>query len=240
LTFPAILIAAASLIVGWAPNREGAGHPGSELRKDPRAVKIEEVYGSKTVYVDQEENYRVRIKDGAYWPITYHWDMGDGTKTVGNNVVQKYDRSGRYEVVVRVRNAYGADSTRFFVNVLNEVPVAAVSGDAGSMAPSAPDARDSAGRERAGTRDNDRSEEGTYFSWVLETHLTRLAADNAARRYSNASLDEVRVFVDAGGRGSVAYRVVTGSFLSARSALAARSEIVKKSGRHPSLITVRK
>jgi len=233
-------VAATALIAGWTPNRAGGGNPGSDLGMDPRAAKIEEVYGSKNVYVDQEENYRVRIKEGAYWPITYQWDMGDGTKTVGNNVVQKYDRPGRYEVVVRVRNPYGADSTRFWINVLNKVPAAAVSGNAGDGAGTADrDSRDSFARERAATGDTDRPD-GAYFSWVLETHLTRLAADNAARKYANMYLDEVRVFVDASGPGSVAYRVVAGNFLSERSALAAKAEIEKKSDRHPSLMKVRK
>lgn len=207
-------------------------------------VRIDTLYGSRNLVVGHEENYRVRIQPDAAWPVIYDWDMGDGVRSRGNNVVHRYQKPGYYTLRVVAHNRYDADST---FTVIRVRPANASS--TGRVVFPAPEPTRTAG-SRSASRDvgNDESSSGSadaspisseYYSWLLESHFSNAAAQAALKRLRTEGIGSARVYVDRSGSGSVAYRVVVGSYTSTRSALMDRPDIQEKAGRSVSLFTIR-
>lgn len=198
-----------------------------------RSVRIDSVYGATEMKVGATDNYRVRIGSSATWPIQYYWEMGDGTQSVGNNIVHGYSKPGTYPVKVWARNTAGADSAQFMVRVTAppqarvETPVVAAVENESSTAPRP---RRSSESRRPGNNtlqvDGEQS-----FAWVLGTHLEKSSAERSLREYRAKKIPGVRILIDTSGKGAYAYRVVIGNYLSldsAASSKAAVEELVKK------------
>jgi len=206
-------------------------------KKDPRAARIDSVYGRRSLLQSQEENYRVWISPKSYWPVSYEWDMGDGTRTVGNNVVHLYRRPGKYRLRVTASNPFGTDTTSFWVNV-SDVRQIAADGDVSEDGRSEESAarRESAAAARTVAASDEVGE--SYFSWVLETHLSRASAEIALRAYVGSALDQVRVFVDDQGPGSVAYRILAGKYATRDRALPTKKRFEEITGRPVTIIAI--
>jgi hypothetical protein len=202
-------------------------------------VRIDSLYGGRVLSVGEEENYRVRMAPNAAWPITYEWDMGDGVKSRGNNVVHRYERPGYYTLRVVAHNRYDSDST--YTVILVRDPKA-VAGRVVIPAPPPVDIAEESRGSRQPRRTGDESETSVsdeYYSWMLESHFNAAAAQAALKRLRADGIGTARVFVDRSGGGSVAYRVLVGNYLSTGSAVADRPDIEAKVGRSVSLFTIR-
>lgn len=203
-----------------------------------KVVRIDTVYGRRTLYTGEDENYRVRVKPGATWPIAYRWRLGDGTRTIGNNVVHHYDQPGLYRLHVLVSNRYGSDSTSIWIRVLEERPIVAVPPSPLSIGATSTDGEEEELIEGA-VLQNSVVQDDTYYSWMVETHLNRMGAESAAQNYSELGLEQVRVFVDTSGKGSTAYRVLVGHFRMKDRALREKRHIKDLTKRPVILITIR-
>lgn len=199
-------------------------------------VKVDSIYGGRQLVVGQEENYRARLKSDAAWPVAYEWDMGDGIRAMGNNIVHFYESPGHYLVKVIARNQYGADSTWTIVNVAPDYESEKTRVVQGATTTEIQQA--SVARATNNRVDPQESESRQYFAWVIESHTDRPSAEAAVRRYVGRGLRNLRVYRDQSGSGSDAYRVVVGSYDSTRLALAEKSLVESKSQRPPWLITI--
>jgi len=202
-------------------------------------VRIDSLYGSRVTEVGREENYRARLSPGQAWPVQYWWDMGDGVRALGNNIVHRYREPGYYTVRVTARNQYGADSTYAVVRVVPE-------GEGRLIAPEPAPADPAVGNtDRRPIDDGGQPArdvelaEGEFYAWSIETHFVESVAQAAVREYRAAGLSSARLYADRSGGGSVAYRVVVGRYTTSRTALREKTAIEDMSGRTISLITVR-
>lgn len=201
-------------------------------------IRIDSLYGSRDIVVGEDENYRVRLAADAVWPIIYEWDMGDGVKSAGNNVVHHYTRPGYYTLRAVARNRYDADSTYIVIRVR---PKSAADGRVVIPAPEArADARPTATRLRSqASAAGETANSSEYYAWLIETHFSDAGAQAALKSYREKGIGSARVYVDRAGAGSVAYRVIVGSYFSTQSAVADREGIEAKAGRTVSMLAIR-
>ena len=216
-------------VMGVAP--AGDGGPGSATPDDP--VRLVEILGPRTLGAGAVGHFRARVADRSARPVTYLWDLGDGTLSVGALVSYVYATPGTYTVTVVARNAVGRDTLR--VPVLVTTPPAqpdtVQQGGEGENEVKASVAK--AANERArwfrttvprtalyGGRGL-ASEKGGY-TWVVATDLWAERAHARMLRYRLRGF-RADVYVDAAGRGSPAHRIVLGQFTTKQEALAARS-----------------
>lgn len=236
-------VAAGEARTGDAP---GYAEPlaASAVPQQNRPVRIISVYGARALVVGREENYRVRVNDGAAWPINYRWSMGDGTLAQGNNVVHAYSRPGRYRVIVTARNARGVDTDSIFVNVTSppraSIPLesgaeersraaaAATGGAGGGSAEPAKPARNAA---PASSESPLRSAQGIEwgrggFTLLVSNYFDREAAENRALALRREGYRVGIMVDDKNERASTAYRVVIGQFFSEDSAAKGRTAML--------------
>lgn len=199
-------------------------------------VRIDSVYGSRRLVVGEEENYRVRLRADAAWPIQYEWNMGDGVRAVGNNIVHAYEEPGHFMVKVAVRNQYGADSTWIIVDVVpRDALVVSTMPVSGASSGSPADASTGNG---VANSEEDAQDPNRYFAWVIESHIERSSAEAAVRKYQGLGLSNLRVYRDTSGSGSDAFRVVVGRYTSTRLAVVDRTVVESKSQRPAWLLTI--
>lgn len=202
-----------------------------------RPVRIVNVYGSRNLRVGQRENFRVRVNDGAAWPITYRWSMGDGTLTEGNNVVHAYQRPGRYRVIVTARNARGMATDSIFVTV-TAPPRVVVPAEVEESAPRAAGVGDPPVEAPAGTAPTPavpasplRGPEGIAwdrggYTLMAASHFDRDAAERHALRLRRSGY-RVGIVVDQKQGASTAYRVVVGQFFGDDAAARGRESMLR-------------
>ncbi len=199
-------------------------------RSTYRPVQIDTIYGSSSIEVDEVDNYRVRISAGAKWPIQYYWDMGDGTLSIGNNIVHKFKRPGNFRVRVWARNSSSVDSTEMIVRVTDqtippaETPVVAARSVTSNNKVQKPRPTRVAAREQEDLGD---IEEGQAFAWVIGTHLEKASAERALQKLRADKIAGVRILEDRSGKGVRAYRVTIGNYLSLDSAVRSKPAIEK-------------
>ena len=180
-------------------------------------------------------HFRARVSDRSARPVNYLWDLGDGTLSVGALVSYAYATPGVYTVVVVARNAAGRDTLKVPVYVeeasVQVGLVEAVSDNEGA-APAGPASDEIQAADpprRLGVTVPRKAlyggggmvaETGGY-TWVVATDLW---AERARARMLRYRLRGFRadVYVDTGGWGSPAHRVVLGQFTTRTEALAAR------------------
>ncbi len=210
------------LVVPGVAAPDGAAPRAAPGRRHER-VRVAEIFGRRRLQVGQTENYRVRVEPGAAWPIEYAWDLGDGTRAVGNNVAHRYMQEGRYRVAIRVRNRGGADSLSFTV-VVEPPPVAvaepAVAGEAATKTKQGPSARPAFRPTSLHAFGGIDPSQGGY-TWIVQTFLDREQAAAQVRHYRAAGY-RADVLIDESGEGSPAYRVALGQFATEQEARAAR------------------
>lgn len=158
------------------------------------------MYGRETLSVGEAENFRLRLAPGFAQPVEYVWDFGDGTRAAGNNVVQRYERPGRYIVTAVVRNAVSADTARLAVVI---APTRRSMRSA-----SAPPLFDAG-----------------QIVWVTGIHGSRLAAKRDAARYTEAG--HRAGIVAAAKTGTTQYYVIVGGYQTEAEALAARRRVLR-------------
>lgn len=201
-----------------------AAQPSTEGR-----VRIVEIYGERSPVVDEPLNYRVRLHPGAIWPVNYLWDMGDGTRLIGNNVLQRYREPGNYRVTVVARNRLSEDtlSTQVLVR-----PTDVGMDEQAEQAETGREAAAGTGPIRgSGYYSPDElrgaasvaSSAGGY-GWVVGTYLDRASAEALMRGFKVKGF-RTGIVVDSRPGASTAYRVVVGQFASTSRALAAKREV---------------
>ncbi len=185
------------IVAGEAP---GAEAPVQGL------VRIVQVYGRETLKVGEAENFRLRLSPGFAQPVEYLWDFGDGTLSVGNNVVHRYTRPGRYTVTVVARNMINADTAR--------LAVAVPSGWSSLLptTPSVPVATPS-------------SFEAGQIVWVTGIHATGPVAERDAATYTGAGYRAGVVSVSK--TGATQYYVIVGGYRTEREAIGDRANLLR-------------
>lgn len=216
------------------------------LRRLGRPVRIENVYGRTRLEVGEEENFRVRFNAEAAWPIVHYWDFGDGTFAEGNNVVHRFEKPGRYEIIAHAKNSAGEDYDTLYVNVVEPPEPTEL------FAESEPEKEVASARtpvvsdtvkvqkkpeetapvsQPANTSRRivaiDWSKGG--YTWVVRTFLKREEAENLAMSFARRGYRS-GIIIDDSGPGSVAYRVIMGQYETADAAVRARPEIEKVAG----------
>lgn len=94
----------ATQTVSAVPNQAPSATASSETER-PRRGEAAAFDGSDSVDPDGDA-------------LTYTWDMGDGTTVTGEGISHSYQRSGRYDVTLRVEDGFGGiDSDSFEVIV---------------------------------------------------------------------------------------------------------------------------
>lgn len=206
-------------------------------------VNIDTIYGASELMVGETDNYRVRMRPGARWPIQYFWDMGDGTQSLGNNIIHSYSKPGHYRITVWARNSLSSDSSSFAVNVRSdehgrtETPVVA------TVNTNVPLPRQPSQNNRSETEIPDKviiDEDGQAYAWVIGTHLDKASAERSVREYRERKIPGIRILLDTSGNGANAYRVVIGNYLSLDSAARSKSTIEEIVGRKVSLFAFSK
>ncbi|NNE36018.1 MAG: PKD domain-containing protein [Rhodothermales bacterium] len=180
--------------------------------------------------VDEPVNFRVRLHHGAVWPVNYMWDMGDGNRLIGNNVLQRYREPGLYTVSVVAHNRLSADT------LMTQVLVRSPDGERNDQT-TAVDVRSEGQTEviAPGPRrvryspDELRSTAAVSqstggYGWVVGTYLDRPSAEQLMRQFKIKGL-RTGIITDRGTNASTAYRVVVGQFASTGAALAAKREV---------------
>lgn len=205
---------------------------------DLNTVQIDTVYGTRRAYTDLEYNYRVRVKDGATWPIKYNWTIDEDLQTAGNNIVHQFKRPGKFPIDVVVSNEYGEDTARIWVYVIDRTIVRPPVADVEST-PESNDAVPDIKSVAVQLVPSDVPVEGTYFSWAVETYLSRLSAQSALSHYVDMGLPNVRVYEDDAGSGSTAFRVLVGKYVTQQKAIKGKEKLESLVERPVSLITIR-
>lgn len=215
---------------------------------DGRPVRIVAVYGRRQLTVGKAENYRARTAAGAEQPVIFRWSMGDGTRAVGNNVTHRYERPGRYRIIVTARNAKGTDSDTTFVDVVAASPRGVALGASGAQAVLVdPSVSTSAATEdkrpgvpgggiAASPRNPVESAlEGGTIDWsrggyglLVATHFASRNAEAEAFRFRDAGF-RVGIITDDSGRGSTVYRVLVGQFSTEEAAVEGRRLMLRRS-----------
>ncbi|MBT8401979.1 MAG: PKD domain-containing protein [Rhodothermia bacterium] len=203
-------------------------------------VRVLEIYGERQLEVGEIQNYRLRLRPGARWPINYRWDMGDGTILIGNNVLHRYSNPGSYRVTAVARNGISADT--LFTEVLVSQPeTAATTGE--TARPDATTSENSAGRRSPRYHPDElRSRSGIDVSaggygWSVGNYMDRQSAEQRMRQFKVRGF-RTDIVTDAQGGGSPVYRVVVGQFASSGSALSAKREIQRLNDIPISLIEI--
>ncbi len=106
---------------------DGLGFWGAGVRTSlnaaPAPVQLDPIEGPLRVYRGETVRFTARATDASSFPITYAWELGDGTKTTGLVAEHTYRLEGNYIVSVRAENAAGHDTETLRVTV-EERPVA--------------------------------------------------------------------------------------------------------------------
>jgi PKD repeat protein len=186
-----------------------------------------EIYGDRTPITGEASNYRVRLHPGAFWPVNYLWDMGEGTVLIGNNVLQRYDSPGRYTITVVASNRLSADTLTTQVEVRSRDGGLVRDAD---VVTTDPPETDSATRPAVRYRPEELrgttpvvSSDGGY-GWVVGSYLDRSSAEQLMRQFRVKGF-RAGVIVDSRAGASTAYRVVVGQFASTVRALSAKREV---------------
>ena len=137
-----------------------------------------------------------------------------------------------------VSNEYGRDSERIWVWVVDRTIVRP------SVAASEAGGKNGPGLEEINTisvqlAPSDVITEGIYYSWAVETYLSRLSAQSATREYAQLGLSHVRVYEDDSGSGSTAFRVLLGRYGTQKQAVIRKKNLESLVERPLSLITIR-
>lgn len=215
-------------------------HADGQTRHDGGIV-IDTLYGARSLELGELENYRVRVEPGAVWPIQYFWEMGDGTESIGNNIVHRYSRPGTYRVKVRARNRVNTTVGELYVTVGGgeaepvtvRPPVIAASEQRETVMPSGTEVKTRPTPKTKLTAEErlEDDEDDQSFAWVMETTLDQSSAERALRRYRNDGIPGVRILIDPSGKGSPAYRIVIGNYLTLDSAARAKEAIEELVGK---------
>lgn len=171
-------------------------------------VQIVQLYGRQTLTVGEAENYRVRLAPGFAQPVEYQWDFGDGTLSVGNNVVRRYTRPGRYTITAIARNAVNADTARVAVVVTSD-----------RLAPPPPT------EPSLVTLSAPPHFEAGQIVWVTGIYPTRHSAENDAALYAEAR--HRAGVVSAKKAGTTQYYVVVGGYRTENEAVRARADVLR-------------
>jgi len=106
---------------------DGLGFWGAGVRTSlnaaPSPVELHPIEGPLRVYRGETVRFTARATDASSLPITYAWELGDGTKTGGLVAEHTYRLEGDYRVNVRAENAAGHDTETLQITV-EERPVA--------------------------------------------------------------------------------------------------------------------
>jgi PKD repeat protein len=201
-------------LLGESPSNEGR-------------VKLVEIYANRTPFAGEMVNFRARLSPGAVWPISYLWNMGDGSTQMGNNVLQRYDQPGNYTVAVIARNSRNIDTltTQVEVRPRNESTAEKVeepdpsSSSVGTAGPAR--VRYSPDELRGSTPVR---QSGGGYGWVVASYLDASSAEQLMRQLRVRGY-RAGVVVDHRVGASTAYRVVVGQFASTGRALSAKREV---------------
>ncbi len=194
-------------------------------------IRIDSIYGERSVQVGTIQNYRVRIGHGAAWPIHYEWRVEELLHTIGNNIVHVFDHAGVYTIRVTASNRHGKSAASMQVVVTE----AEATGQPSQLLTDAYNPTESHDSE-ASSRDHrivteKPIPEGSYYSWSVESNMSKGASENTVHKTSELGLNHVRLYTDNAGPGSKVYRVLVGQYRSSRSALRAKDKIVETIGR---------
>jgi hypothetical protein len=180
------------------------------------AAKIVTVYGERELEVGKFENFRVRLRPGAIWPVSYDWHMGDGVRAIGNNVRHAYERPGTYRITAVASNVAGADTASIEVavslpppDVIADDPIASDTQAGNDRQKPVPSNARIVRRDLRSMEAVDLSQGG--YTWVVASYLDRWAADVRLRELRKDGY-RASIFVDDIGRGSPAFRVLVGQF----------------------------
>ncbi len=202
-----------------------------------RPIRIVSIDGPTVLSAGELANFRVRIADGAARPVIHRWDLGDGTPSQGNNVSHRYERPGRYTIIVSARNRKGSDADTLEVTVTerrpapqpleasNETVRAGSGATAGSDSVIATaDAEPSRNRSLRGFEPIHWVQGG--YTLLAVSATSRPAAEVAALQFRRKGYRS-GIYLDDAGPGSAVFRVVVGQFGSESAAAAARRQIVR-------------
>jgi hypothetical protein len=155
--------------------------------------------------------------------------MGDGTLSIGNNIVHGYERPGRFRVRVWARNSVSVDSSEIIVRVRADEVVPVEPPVVAAKVESPPNAQ---ARRRPGQNTsvheapiNEEIEQGQVFAWVLGTHLEKSSAERSLQEYRASNVPGVRILEDRSGKGATAWRVAIGNYVSLDSAVRSKEKI---------------
>lgn len=206
---------------------------------DQREVKIDSLYGARSVHVGTEQNYRVRISPGAEWPIRYNWVLDGAIDMIGNNVVYIFDTPGIHTLGVEVSNRVSKDFASIQIIVTDPAEIKRQENLLSRLAepePVAPVAEEDSTIQRP---EEKKLPDGSYYSWVVESDFNRPSAQITMNEVKKLGFKNVRIYRDSGGSGSVIFRVLVGKYSSSQSAMNAKNKITTMTGRAPNLTLIK-
>lgn len=223
------------------------------LRETVKPLVIKDIVGKDTVRVGDVETYRVKVN--APRDVEYRWHA-NGSTSLGNPIVHRFDRPGRVEIVVVARNVRSTVSDTFSVTVLGEEPVGMAAtqpsdqpptGSRGeearrsarSSTPAAEDSRPTGAGAEAGEVDpaesartgsgfqgSGRPSEDGQGYTWVIATYFQKPSAVALANSYRASGYRAGVITDKSGQGSQVYRVILGEFQSQESALRAKRYLI--------------
>lgn len=200
-----------------------------------KQVRIAAIEGKRSLVTGEKAEYRVHLDAGARQPVTYTWDLSDGSQATGSQVVLTFEQAGLYTLLVTARNRDGLDrdTVRIHVNPTKTPPAAPPDLPAAEAPPATPVVASAVDTPSAPSPPRSRTVRSstpllvwpqTGYTWVVATHLHRQQADMAALRYQRAGF-QAGIVVDEQGSGSTAYRVVVGHYATPQAALQSRARL---------------
>ena len=206
---------------------------------DQREVRIDSLYGARSVQVGTEQNYRVRVEAGAEWPIRYAWVLDGAINMIGNNVVHIFDTPGVHTLSVEVSNRVSKDFVSIQIIVTDPAEIKRQENLLSRLSEPEPVAPVADEISTTQSPEDKILPDGNYYSWVVESDFTRSSAEKTMKEVRNLGFKNVRVYRDSGGSGSVIFRVLVGKYSSSRSAMNAKKKIATTTGRAPNLTLIK-
>lgn len=236
-----IILILSALVVGT-----GAHLTAAQTASKP--VRLTGIHGPRAVVQDSVANYRATASATSSRPIEYLWTFSDGVASEGVVVARKFQAPGVHTITVTASNAAGRDTLRTTVVVAQPRPKLP---DRVTAKPAPkPVATERPTREAKETTstnltararrvlysDSSIQPASTGYTWIVASDLWRERLEATAVDYILKGL-RVELYTDTSGKGSPAYRLITGHFTNVEEALAARP-FLPEMVQHPVLLNL--
>jgi len=218
----------------FAPGSVQATSPADTTYRGARILSIE---GKRSLMVGEGATYRIHLHPDASQPVTYTWDLSDGSQATGAWLSLQFEQPGLYTLRVTARNRKGVDKDTLRVHVRGtaQLPSARAITPAAS-AESLPSTTSTVAPVKTSSVSKGNHPPTprtappllvwprTGYTWIVGTHLHPQQANLAAMRYRKEGF-QAGIVVDTSGSGSTAYRVVVGHYGTPDAALQGRSAL---------------